>query len=68
VPAKSAAMQRAYIEEVGAPLQFLVQLRPIRRHAIYEAPDNVSMAAVVLAITSGGAITLVETTVLMSVE
>jgi len=37
-------------------------------YAIYEAPDNVSMAGVVLAITSGGALASVETTVLMSVE
>ncbi len=37
-------------------------------YAIFEAPDNVSMAGVVLAIASGGALASVETTVLMSVE
>jgi uncharacterized protein with GYD domain len=37
-------------------------------YAIYEAPDNVSMAGVVLAVSSGGAPASVETTVLMSVE
>ena len=33
-----------------------------------EAPDNVSMAAVALAIASGGALSTIETTVLLSVE
>ena len=37
-------------------------------YAILEAPDNVSMASVVLAITAGGALASVETTVLMTVE
>ena len=37
-------------------------------YAIFEAPDNVSMASVVLAITAGGALASAETTVLMSVE
>jgi uncharacterized protein with GYD domain len=37
-------------------------------HAILEAPDNQSMAGVVLAITAGGALASVETTVLMTVE
>ena len=35
---------------------------------LWEAPDDVSMAAVALAIGSGGAVTNLETTVLMSVE
>ena len=35
---------------------------------LWEAPDNVSHAAVVLAIGSGGAVTNLETTVLLSVE
>jgi uncharacterized protein with GYD domain len=37
-------------------------------YAIFEAPDNVSMTGVVLAITGGGALASVETTALMSVE
>lgn len=37
-------------------------------YALYEAPDNVSMAATNLAIAGGGAVHSVETTVLMSVE
>jgi uncharacterized protein with GYD domain len=37
-------------------------------YAILEAPDNVSVAGVVLAIAAGGALAAVETTVLMTVE
>ncbi|MBP2445770.1 uncharacterized protein with GYD domain [Rhizobium leguminosarum] len=35
---------------------------------LWEAPDNVSMAAVALAIGAGGAVSSMETTVLLSVE
>ena len=35
---------------------------------LFEAPDDVSMAAVALAIGGGGALSSIETTVLMSVE
>jgi hypothetical protein len=35
---------------------------------LWEAPDNVSMAAVALAITGGGALSSYETTVLLTVE
>ena len=35
---------------------------------IWEAPDNVSMAAVALAIGGGGALSSIETTVLLTVE
>jgi uncharacterized protein with GYD domain len=35
---------------------------------IWEAPDNVSMAAVALAISAGGALSSLETTVLLTVE
>ncbi len=37
-------------------------------YAIFEAPDNVSMGGVVLAIAAGGAQASVETTALMTVE
>ena len=36
--------------------------------ALWEAPDNVSMAAVALAITGGGALSSLETTVLLTVD
>ncbi len=35
---------------------------------LWEAPDNVSMAATALAISGGGALSSVQTTVLMTVE
>jgi uncharacterized protein with GYD domain len=60
---------RAYIEEVGGALHgFWYGFGKYDGYAIYEAPDNVSMASVVLAIASGGALASVETTPLMSVE
>jgi uncharacterized protein with GYD domain len=60
---------RAYIEEVGGALHgFWYGFGEYDGYAIYEAPDNLSMAAVVLAISSGGALASVETTPQMSVE
>jgi uncharacterized protein with GYD domain len=60
---------RAYIEQVGGALHgFWYGFGKYDGYAIFEAPDNVSVAGVVLAITAGGALASVETTVLMSVE
>jgi uncharacterized protein with GYD domain len=60
---------RAYIEQVGGSLHgFWYGFGQYDGYAIFEAPDNVSMASVVLAITAGGALASVETTVLMTVE
>jgi uncharacterized protein with GYD domain len=50
---------RAYIEQVGGTLHgFWYGFGKYDGYAIYEAPDNVSVASVVLAITAGGARTL----------
>jgi uncharacterized protein with GYD domain len=60
---------RAYIEQVGGSLHgFWYGFGEYDGYAILEAPDNVSIAGVVLAITSGGALASAETTVLMTVE
>ena len=60
---------QTYIESVGGTLHgFWYAFGPYDGYTLWEAPDNVSMAAVVLAIGSGGAITNLETTVLMTVE
>ncbi len=60
---------RAYIEQVGGSLHgFWYGFGEYDGYAILEAPDNVSMAGAVLAITAGGAIASVDTTVLMTVE
>ena len=60
---------RAYIEQVGGALHgFWYGFGEYDGYVIFEAPDNVSMAGVVLAIASGGALASVETTVLLTVE
>ena len=60
---------RAYIEQVGGTLHgFWYGFGDYDGYAILEAPDNVSMAGVVLAITAGGALASVETTALLTVE
>jgi uncharacterized protein with GYD domain len=60
---------RAYIEQVGGALHgFWYGFGEYDGYAILEAPDNVSMASVVLAIAAGGALASHETTVLMTVE
>lgn len=60
---------RAYIESVGGKLHgFWYSFGERDGWNLWEAPDNVSMAAVALAIGSGGALSSIETTVLLSVE
>ncbi len=60
---------RAYIEQVGGTLHgFWYGFGEYDGYIIYEAPDNVSSAGVVLAIAAGGALSKVETTVLLTVE
>jgi uncharacterized protein with GYD domain len=60
---------RAYLEQVGGTLQgFWYGFGEYDGYAILEAPDNVSAAGAVLAIAAGGALSSVETTVLMTVE
>lgn len=58
-----------YIESVGGKLHgFWYAFGAYDGVNLWEAPDNVSMAAVALAIGSGGAISSIETTVLLTVE
>ena len=60
---------RAYIEQVGGALHgFWYGFGEYDGYAIFEAPDNVSVAGAVLAIAAGGALSSVQTTVLMTVE
>jgi uncharacterized protein with GYD domain len=59
----------AYIESVGGKLhEFWYAFGTHDGYNLWEAPDNVSMAAVALAISAGGALSSFETTVLLSVE
>jgi len=60
---------RAYVEQVGGRLHgFWYGFGEYDGYVLFEAPENVSMAAVVLAIAGGGALRAVETSVLMTVE
>ena len=60
---------RAYIESVGGKLHgFWYAFGENDGWNLWEAPDNVSMASVALAISAGGALSSFETTVLLTVE
>ncbi len=60
---------RQYIEAVGGKLHgFWYAFGDHDVYNLWEAPDNVSMAAVAMAIGGGGALSSLQTTVLLSVE
>ena len=59
----------AYIESVGGKLHgFWYAFGAYDGINLWEAPDNVSMASVALAIGGGGALSSIETTVLLTVD
>jgi len=59
----------AYVESVGGRLHgFWYAFGTHDGYTLWEAPDNVSMAAVAVALSAGGAISSLETTVLLTVE
>ena len=60
---------QSYIESVGGKLHgFWYAFGEYDGYTLWEAPDNVSMAAVALAISGGGALSSNETTVLLTVD
>jgi uncharacterized protein with GYD domain len=60
---------QSYIESVGGTLHgFWYAFGSHDGYNLWEAPDNVSMAAVALAISGGGALSSLETTVLLTVD
>jgi len=64
---RGAAKQ--YIESVGGKLHgFWYAFGDHDAFTLWEAPDNVSMAATALAISAGGALSSFHTTVLLTVE
>lgn len=64
---RAAATQ--YIEAVGGKLHgFWYAFGEHDGYNLWEAPDNVSMAAAALAINAGGALSSVQTVALLSVE
>ena len=60
---------RKYIESVGGKLPgFWYAFGTYDGYNLWEAPDNVPMAAVGIAISGGGALSKFETTSLLTVE
>ena len=60
---------QSYVESVGGKLHgFWYAFGEHDGYTLWEAPDNVSMAAVALAIGSGGALSSLETTALLTVD
>ena len=60
---------RSYIESVGGKLHgFWYAFGEFDGYNLWEAPDNVSIAAVILAISGGGSLSKCDTVVLMTVE
>jgi uncharacterized protein with GYD domain len=60
---------QSYIESVGGRLHgFWYAFGAHDGYNLWEAPDNVSMAAVALAISGGNALSSFETTVLLTVD
>ena len=68
-PEDRRAAAKEYIEGVGGKLHgFWYAFGDHDGYNLWEAPDNVSMAAAAMAIGSGGALSSIQTTVLLSVE
>ena len=60
---------QSYIESVGGKLHgFWYAFGDHDAYNLWEAPDNVSMAATALAISAGGALSSLQTTVLLTVD
>lgn len=60
---------QSYIESVGGKLHgFWYAFGADDGYNLWEAPDNVSMAAVALALSAGGALSSVHTTLLLTVD
>lgn len=68
-PEDRSQAAQAYIESVGGKLHgFWYAFGEHDGYTLWEAPDNVSMAAVALAIGGGGALSSIETTALLTVD
>ena len=68
-PEDRRAAAQEYIESVGGTLQgFWYAFGEHDGYTLWEAPDNVSMAVVALAIGGGGALSSFQTTVLLTVD
>jgi uncharacterized protein with GYD domain len=60
---------RSYIESVGGKLHgFWYAFGEYDGYNLWEAPDNIAMAATAIALSGGGALSKFETTPLLTVE
>lgn len=68
-PEDRRAAAKEYIESVGGKLHgFWYAFGEHDAFTLWEAPDNTAMAATAIAISSGGALSSMQTTVLLTVE
>ena len=68
-PEDRRAAAKQYIESVGGKLLgFWYGFGAHDGYNLWEAPDNVSMAATAIALSAGGALSSIHTTVLLTVE
>jgi uncharacterized protein with GYD domain len=68
-PEDRRAAAKQYIESVGGKLHgFWYAFGEHEGYNLWEAPDNVAMAATAIAIEAGGALSSIQTTVLLTVE
>ncbi|HEV7368743.1 GYD domain-containing protein [Arenibaculum sp.] len=68
-PEDRRAAARQYIEAVGGKLHgFWYAFGDHDAYNLWEAPDNVSMAATAIAIGAGGALSSIQTTALLTVD
>jgi uncharacterized protein with GYD domain len=68
-PEDRRAAAKQYIESVGGQLHgFWYAFGDQDGYNLWEAPDNVSMAAAAIALSAGGALKSFDTTVLLTVE
>ena len=68
-PEDRRAAAKQYIEAVGGKMHgFWYAFGDHDAYNLWEAPDNVSMAATAIAISAGGALSSLQTTVLLTVE
>ena len=68
-PEDRSVAAREYVEAMGGSmLGFWYSFGEYDGHLIFDAPDEIAAAGVVLAVTAGGALSSCDTTVLMTVE